>query len=355
MPRILVINDYSLQFSWDGVRKGEAPSHFLYGVDHLAAAGFDLDIVSESQSKWLAALDRRMGRGREVTGSFDRQTAAIPFLKNADLIYAPCQSQTHFLSYLKATGLIRIPIVCLAHHPIVRGRFGRATRPFLRLILRGLSAMPSLSTEVATEINALAPNGNLSKPLRWGPDADFYPPGQYPGHGILAAGRTGRDFVTFGRAATAARVPATILCFRSSIQPEFELFGTNVTLITPDTFLAYSESVRHFASARALAIPMVAQDGLCGLTSLMDALGAGKPVIMTRNRLIDLDIEALGIGRWVAPGDVEGWIDAMRFFDDNPDEAAVMGRRARALVDDGLDYASFSKEIRQIVEDEIAR
>jgi hypothetical protein len=356
MTRILVINDYSLQFSWDGVRKGEAPAHFLYGVDHLAAEGFELDIVSETQSSWLAALDRRVGRRwRQVTGSFDRQTAAVPFLKDADLIYAPCQSQTQILTYLKAIGVIRIPIVCLAHHPIVRGRFGRATRPFLRLMLRGLSAMPSLSAEVATEINALASDGNLSKPLRWGPDADFYPPGQYPGHGILAAGRTGRDFVTFGRAATAARVPATILCFRSSIQPEFELFGTNVTLITPDTFLAYSESVRHFASARALAIPMVAQDGLCGLTSLMDALGAGKPVIMTRNRLIDLDIEALGIGRWVSPGDVEGWTAAMRFFEDNPDEAAAMGCRARALVEDGLDYASFSREIRKIVEDQIAR
>jgi glycosyltransferase involved in cell wall biosynthesis len=124
-------------------------------------------------------------------------------------------------------------------------------------------------------------------------------------------------------------------------------------VMAPDSFLAYTESVRLFASARALAIPMVAQDGLCGLTSLMDALGAGKPVIMTRNRLIDLDIEALGIGRWVAPGDVDGWIDAMRFFEDNPDEAAAMGRQARALVNDGLDYRSFSREIRQIVEDGI--
>jgi hypothetical protein len=353
MTRILVINDYSLQFSWDCVRRGESPAHFLYGVDHLAAEGFELDIVSDTHSKWLAALDRRMGRGREVTGSFDRQTAAISFLKDADLIYAPCESQTQILTYLRAIGIIRIPIVCLAHHPIVRGRFGRATRPFLRLMLRGMSAMPSLSAEVATEINALASDGNLSKPLRWGPDADFYPPGQYPGLGILAAGRTARDFVTFGRAATAARVPATILCFRSSIEPEFELFGTNVTLITPDVFLAYSESVRLFAAARALAIPMVAQDGLCGLTSLMDALGAGKPVIMTRNRLIDLDIEALGIGRWVEPGDVDGWIDALRFFENNPDEAASMGRRARSLVGDGLDYRSFSRGIYQIIRERL--
>jgi hypothetical protein len=37
----------------------------------------------------------------------------------------------------------------------------------------------------------------------------------------------------------------------------------------------------------------------------MDAIGMGKPVIMTRHPLIDIDIEAKG-GIWVNPGDVEG-------------------------------------------------
>lgn len=355
MTRILVINDYSLQFSWDGVRRRRAPAHFLYGVDHLAAEGFELDIVSETRSSWLAALDRRMGRGHDLAGSLDRQITAIPFLRGADLIYAPCQSQTQILAYLKAIGVIRIPIVCLAHHPIVRGRFGRATRPLIRLMLRGLSAMPSLSSEVANEINELVPGNRLSEPLQWGPDGAFYPTGEYPGNGILAAGRTGRDFLTFGRAATAAKVPATILCLPASIQPEFGLFGANVCVMAPDAFLEYYESVQLFASARAVAIPMVAQDGLCGLSSLMDALGAGKPVVMTRNRLIDLDVEALGIGRWVEPGDVDGWIDAMRFFEDNPSEATSMGLRARALVDGGYDYRSFSRAIQRVIENALGR
>ena len=39
----------------------------------------------------------------------------------------------------------------------------------------------------------------------------------------------------------------------------------------------------------------------------MDCLGIGKPVIMTKNPNIDIDIEKEGIGHWVEPGDVEEW------------------------------------------------
>jgi hypothetical protein len=56
---------------------------------------------------------------------------------------------------------------------------------------------------------------------------------------------------------------------------------------------------------------------------------------MTRNRYIDLDVERAGIGRWVEPGDIEGWVEAMCWFDRHPDESVAMGLRARALVDEG--------------------
>jgi hypothetical protein len=351
VARILVINDYSLQRSWDHAKAGRSPAHFLYGVDHLAAAGFDIHLVSEQWSRTLATVDRHLRRFGRLFGSLDRQLAAWPQLRDVDAIYAPCQSQIQGLTYLSAIGVVKIPIICLAHHPIVRGRLGAATRSLARLMIRGLAAMPALSRQVAMEINNLVPERPKSIALQWGPDAAFYPPSAYPGTGILAAGRTGRDFAVFGRAATAARVPATIVCFATDVEPAFASFGDNVRVMAQSQFLEYSETARMFAGARALAIPMVAQEGLCGLTSLMDALAAGKPVIMTRNPLIDLDIESLGIGRWVDPGDENGWIQALRFFEDQPDVAAEMGQRALGLVRAGLDYRSFSQRVIRIVRD----
>jgi hypothetical protein len=348
-----VVNDYSLASSWQDARDGRSPFHFLYGVERLQEQGFEITVISDQRFAPLAALDRRKGRLWMALGSLDRQAAAAGLVGQVDAIYAPCQTQIQALTYLSALGAIRAPIICLAHHPLVMGRIGRAIRPLVRLMLHGLEAMPTLSRAVADEANTLA-GRPLARALPWGPDAAFYPPAEYPGTGILAAGRTGRDFATFGRAATAAGVPATILTLRSYAGPELSSLGPQVRVMTPDRFLGYDESTRMFAAARALAIPMLDQQVLCGLTSLMDALGAGKPVIMTRNAFIDLDIEKLGIGRWVEPGDVQGWIEALRFFNDNPEAAADMGRRARALVDGGLNYRSFSDEVVRIVRQAMA-
>lgn len=348
-----MINDYSLRESWADVRDGKSPSHFLYGVDHLERAGFELTILSEEWSSLLNAVHERLGRVRMAVGNVDRQVAALRYLWRADAIYAPCQTQIQTLTYLRALGVVRAPVTVLAHHPLVRGKLGRALRPLTQLMLRGVSALPTLSKAVAEEANRLSPANRPARALRWGPDVSFYPAAEYPGSGVLAAGRTGRDFATFARAATLASVPATIVAPAGMFSlPEV---GSTLTVIEAERFIEYSETSRMFARARALAIPMMAQDGLCGLTSLMDALGAGKPVVMTRNRNLDIDIEALGIGRWVAPGDVDGWVDALRFFDAHPERAAEMGRRARALAESGLNYAAFSAEIVDIVRATMAR
>src|SRR5437763_76018 len=119
MPRILIVNDYSLVDSWRDVREGRSPGHFLYGVDRLKEEGFELTILSEERSRWLAALDRRIGRLRVPLGSVDRQVAAWGWLDRVDAIYAPCQTQIQSLTYLRALGIVRAPIICLAHHPLV--------------------------------------------------------------------------------------------------------------------------------------------------------------------------------------------------------------------------------------------
>jgi glycosyltransferase involved in cell wall biosynthesis len=112
--------------------------------------------------------------------------------------------------------------------------------------------------------------------------------------------------------------------------------------------MKYPQLLEHLAQARAIAIPLERQQHLCGITSLMDALGIGKPVIMTRNPQIDLDIEQLGIGIWVEPGDVEGWTRALTWFDAHPAEAMEMGARARALVDRGLNSRAFANDVMDL-------
>jgi glycosyltransferase involved in cell wall biosynthesis len=203
---------------------------------------------------------------------------------------------------------------------------------------------------VAEEINALV--SGRSRALPWGPDLDFYQPASGPGSGIITAGRSRRDLLTFGQAATLAGVPATIVCLESDVLPEFSAFGSNVTVIARPRarWMSYRELTGMMSSSLAVAIPLIDQPWLCGLSSLADAMGMGRPVIMTRNRCIDIDVEREGIGHWVSPGSVEEWVAALRRLFAQPAEAKAMGERSLALARTRYNSRLFAQEMMAIFE-----
>lgn len=356
MPTVFVLNNYPFEEVWGEVTRGEKPDHHLYGINYFHQRGFNVKIIPFKGSPFVQAVGRLSSKTVNLLplGDLDRQWSTLKILQQADLIYAPCQTQTHFLSYLRALGLLRVPIVCIAHHPLFRGRLAQIRSPSIGLMVRGTDAFPSLSLKVAEEVNKVAHSSLKSQLLNWGPQTSFYPKNSDLGHGVVAAGRTGRDFVTFGLAASQTKIDAHIICLESAICPSFDLFENNIKITTrPDIApMKYPELLQIYQNARVIAIPMVAGLSLCGLTSLVDALGMGKPVIMTRNSLIDIDIEREGIGKWVEPGDIEGWKNALRFFEneDNEPEVLAMGQKARNLVEAGLNSNNFANQIMDIFE-----
>jgi hypothetical protein len=359
MPRLLVLNNYSLSRVLEEVRRGDKPAHHLYGIERFSEMGFSVETIDldERTARPLPSVLARTMRALPPLGHLGQQSATVKRLRHGDLIYAPCQTQTQLLSYLRAAHLLRLPIVALAHHPLSRSRWPW-NRPFLKLQLRGTDAFPSLSRPVAAELVSLSGRPDLSEVVPWGPDLSYYPPPDgTPGTGAVAAGRTGRDFLTFGSAATRTGTPATILCLRREPLADFAAFGANVsvTAVEKESDLNYRRLVPLLASARVHAIPLLPGDSLAGLTSLTDALALGKPVIMTRHPLIDIDIEAEGIGRWIAPLDVDGWAEALRWFDTHPDESAAMGARARRLAEERYNTEIFARRMVAIFERVLAR
>jgi glycosyltransferase involved in cell wall biosynthesis len=87
----------------------------------------------------------------------------------------------------------------------------------------------------------------------------------------------------------------------------------------------------------------------------MDVLGMGKPVIMTRQPFIDLDIEAEGIGIWVDNGDINGWIRAMQYFENYPQQALEMGNRARKLAETRMNSLFFANQVMDIFDSILER
>jgi glycosyltransferase involved in cell wall biosynthesis len=352
MPRVLVLNNYSLERVWGEVRRGEKPDHHLFGLNYFHERGYDVQLVPFDQSPFWLKLDRLAAKARLLPflGCLDQQSSAWRGLNECDLIYSPCQTQTHLLSYLRAVGLVRVPIVCLAHHPLVGGRLSQLRTLAWKLSIKGTDAFPSLSRKVMEEINELAANPTKSQVLSWGPDLTYYPSAPGPGDGVVSAGRTARDFEVLGLAASRTKSKTLIICPQSLVPPSAARFGSHVRIdVQPQSeSMNYLQLCRLFGEARVMAIPLLEGTALAGLTSLLDALGMGKPVIMTRHPLIDIDIEAEGVGRWVDYGDIEGWTKSIEWFEDNKTEAAEMGTRARQLVEGGFNSRTFAHQVMDI-------
>lgn len=359
MAQVLVLNNYSLEEVWDKVQKQEQPDHHLFGINYFHIRGYEAKVIPFNRSKLLKRASNFFYKSHFPLqmGDLDQQYSTLRCLNSADLIYAPCQTQTPILSCLRALGLIRVPIVCLAHHPLNRGRLSPIRAPFVKLVVEGTDAFPSLSHRVADIINQISKQSSKSCSLSWGPDASFYPSETTVGEGVVTAGRTGRDFYTFGAAASQTSVQAQIICLESDVPQGFQDFKQNVNVnVQPNNdYMRYPELLQNYAKARVLAIPLLSGDSLSGLTSLTDALGMGKPVIMTRHHLIDLDVEAEGIGKWVEPGDIEGWREAIQFFEEHPDEAVAMGTRARKIVESGMNSISFANQVMDIFDEVLAK
>lgn len=350
--RLLVLNNYPLDVLQQAVARRDAPDHLLFGINQFADAGWEVTILPVGrESRWQQAnLWLARSRFPVPLGDLEQQRTAWRCLDECDVIYAACQTQAHTLSYLRACGLVHRPIVVVVHHPVNRGRLAAFREPFLRWQLRGTDRIVSLSGQVANRINEIAPGKAVAVP--WGTDVGFYTPARHPGSGALAVGRTGRDFATFGHGATAAGVPSRIVCLRKDVTPEFARFGANVTVdVQPDEgWMGYPALMRHYEAARVVAIPHFGQDSIVGLSTLADALGMGKPVIVTRHPLLDIDVEREGIGRSVPIGDVAAWRDAIAWFEAHPDEAHAMGRRARLLAENRLNSEAFGKQVLAILE-----
>lgn len=344
MARIVVLNNHDLRVAWEDVAKGESPDQFLYGLNHFERAGHSVTIVPYEHSRALHRASQALMRSPVRLGDLDQQASVLRVARRADLIYCPSQNVAQVLCYLRALGIVRCPIVWLVHHPLDTGRLSRPRRPLMRMMLRGLDAYPALSTTVAHDCAELAGSAARTGAPRWGPDPDWYPRLDGAGRGVVAAGRTKRDFTTFAQAAAQTDVPAWIV---GATDPP-RVRAPNLQVIER---LPYRDLVELYAQARAIAVPLHVRWPwtINGILVLMEALAVGKPLIVTRNPWIDLDIERLGIGIWVAAGDVRGWRDAIRHLDEHPDEAQAMGRRARALVDSGeRSSATFANDMLEI-------
>lgn len=326
--RIAVLNDYSILEALALAGKGVYPAHHSWGVSAFESLGL------------------RVGPapffGTGLLASFKSQLALLLRQRDYDVVYSACQSETWLLARLRRWGLFSRPIVAVVHHPI-NGRL-RGGRAFVN----GHDRLLFLSREACVHTTRQYPeHAGQCQTLDWGVDLGFYDHAVAAPHGhgkgyFVSAGKANRDHDTLARCAAQGGHATVIICSEGT-RPRVEA-SPHVTVLSEASGhgIPYADLVGIYCDARAVVIPLQHVHMLAGLTSLLDAMACGKPVIMTRNTFIDLDIEALGFGLWVPAGDADALAQAMRTLAQDDALAHRMGRRARQFAQEHYSYPRFA-------------
>jgi hypothetical protein len=351
MPKIFVLSDYPIYSDVNKVASGMKPDHILYGLNYFSSRGWDLEFLPFNQSKFISKLSSIYKKTKFPIplGNLEQQISLFEHLNQASLVFDITHHQSYLLGYLKALGFLQVPLACLVHGRLNFGSLAPIRHPFVKMAAQGVDIFSCLCQEAVDEVKKYIDEPSKATLVQWGPDINFYPHASPVGKGVIASGLTGRDFTTFGLAASQSKSEAYILCSQKNISKGFSSFSDNVKVITD--YLDTAAYINALSIARAIAIPVVSNVvSMVGNTGLMDALGLGKPVIMTKHSLVDIDIEAEGIGIWVAPGDVNGWREAIDFFEDNPEKAIEMGKRAKQIAVETRNSKNFANQLMDAFE-----
>lgn len=327
--RILFANDYPMDLARRGWYAGVYPNHHLYGTEELTTRTdvtlVDIGVSSPEHCNRLNTLT-----GNKL-GDITKQVELLQVPRDRqDVIFSARLDVVRSLLGLRLVGLLRTPLVVTLHH-------WSGTRAD-RILARGADAVISLSAAASADLlvdTGIDPTRVTT--LGWGPDLDF---AGYRSAGdcfILSVGKTQRDLSTLVAALEGIDFPARIhVAENSDIPVGLPEWITLVQATRPRTeaMLSYASVLPDIQRAAIFAIPLVKAAGAVGLTELNDALALGKPVVMTRNPYVGIDIESIGCGIWVDQGDVAGWAAALRRLVDDSELRAIMGARGRKFAEE---------------------
>ncbi|MGB5941994.1 MAG: hypothetical protein WBG71_03870 [Leeuwenhoekiella sp.] len=361
--KVIFINAYPMDIALKQWKKGLYPGHHLWGVNEIEKRGkMFFKVLKHEKYKWL----NRLGSLFDIE-HFDQQIRTIWELRQNDAIYAPYAGEnTKLIIILKALGLIRKPVIIVIHQPLLKYN---TDNKILRVVVKNLilkyDAIIFLSRELKRDMeDKLEVSQKVAERkffhLNWGPEVNFYKNYSNPKHPqnttfAISAGHTGRDFDTLVEAFRIIDFPLKIFCTPKS-SPSITNIPSNVTIISNEKLLPYTELLKEYDNARVILVPLQPQPkGTEGLTSLLDVLGMAKPIIMTQNDKVDIDVEKEGIGLTVGTGDIQDWIRSLNTVLFNDQLLLEMQKNCLRLMHSVYNLDCFSKGLENIINDTVKR
>lgn len=321
------------------------PGHLLYGLPLLEKYG--IQSVMHKHKYFPGRLKLILYTTKEIL-----------FCKEPyNILYGTSFRGLELIILLRALGLYRKPIV-IWHHTAIKVSANKIWERISRFFYKGIDHMFLFSRKLIADSLATGkvPESKLQL-IHWGPDLAFYDhilqemPNRQP-KGFISTGKENRDMSTLLQAFCTTDEPLEIYIATSNGNVDYKQIIESFSLPT-SIQVHYTTGVIPYVLAQKVAgkscIVICCMDFpyTVGLTTLVEALALGIPVICSRNPNFEMDIDKEGIGITVEYNDVKGWIDAIHYLASHPEEARRMGANARKLAEKRFNLEIFSGEIAE--------
>lgn len=345
--KVLFYHNIPVNYWYEEWRAKRCPGHILYGFTELNKYGveaFGYDIP----------FDPYRNRFRLMWYNLKQ---ILILYRQFDLIYAVTHRGLELVIFLRALGIIRKPIV-VWHHTAVVSSSNRIRNALSSFFYKGMDKLFFFS-EPLLKRSLLTHKVTKEKValIHWGADLKFYDKlrrERSTKDYFISTGRENRDFVTLIKAFNQIDQTCEIYTtekigdkdYRKILEEQLnESIADNVHLRFVNT--GYSDLAEKVNNAMGVVICSFDLPYTVGLTTLVEALALGLPVITTANKNYPIDVECEGVGLAIPFGDVQSWVKAIRFLISHPAEAKEMGEKGRLLAEKlyNLDY--FAREVAE--------
>lgn len=201
--------------------------------------------------------------------------------------------------------------------------------------------------------------------VRWGADLKYYDAllngfDKSSRSGFISTGKEMRDMPTLICAFNNTSAPLDIYSCKEYLGVNYEsLFaGMNVHDNIHVHFisgLAHAEMSQLVNNSQCVVICCFPTNYTVGLTTVVEALALGIPLICTKNVQMPMDIQQEHCGITVDPCDIDGWEKAVKYIADNPDVATEMGRHGRELAERMYNLDNCAKDVSVVLKTLIKR
>lgn len=185
----------------------------------------------------------------------------------------------------------------------------------------------------------------------YGVDTDYFVGGTVGDAAMIAsAGAANRDYVTL--AAAVRDLPVTVcIAAYSKWMPSSSSLGTSgwPPNVEARSYGTYARLRDLYGQARFVVVPMHPATHACGYAVIAEAMATGRAVIASRTACPP-DFLIPGVtGLFTEPGDIGGLRKHILHLLENPEEAAEIGRRARASMVEAHSLKRYCDRLERIV------